>query len=189
MWKTFDCEKVVDFILYGMTLSDRIKRALPKDSINKPDLLAVFAQGHLLKEIVQELSKPFHGKVDCVISPEAVGWVVGAAVATELGVPFIGARKLGNLPYAREAFYHCEKVVLAAYTDYSGREKVIEITRDSMPKSWVLTPEGRKVPSAARVLIVDDWTDTGAGINACRVLIEKLNGTVIGAVTIKDLLN
>jgi len=158
-----------------VTLADRIKKALPRDSINKPDMLAVFAKPDLLKEITQELCNPFRGKVDCVISPEAVGWVLGAAVATELGVPFVGARKLGNLPYAREAFYHCEKVVLAAYTDYSGREKVIEITRDSMkPKS--------------RVLIVDDWTDTGAGINACRVLVEKLNGTVVDAVTVKNLL-
>ena len=156
-------------------LAFRIESALPKDSINKPDLLAVFAQPGLLKEIVLELARPFNGKVDYVISPEAVGWVVGATVATELGVPFIGARKQGNLPYAREAFYHNDKIVLAKYTDYSTREKTIEITRDSIkPKS--------------RVLIVDDWTDTGAGINACRVLVEKLNGTVVDAVTIKTLL-
>lgn len=40
--------------------------------------------------------------VDYVVAPEAMGWVLGAAVATKLGAGFAGVRKLENSVYMNQ---------------------------------------------------------------------------------------
>jgi adenine phosphoribosyltransferase len=152
-------------IVYLVTLEERIKLVIPKDSVGKPDLLPVFGRLSYLKKIAQYLSAPFRGKIDYVAAPEAAGWVLGAAVAAELDIGFIGIRKCGHLPY------DLDKVARVSYTDYSGVEKTIEISRSALkPKN--------------KILIVDDWVETGAAVNAVTGLVKEFDCEVIGIATI-----
>lgn len=47
----------------------------------------------------------FQNKVDYVAAPEAIGWILGTAIAKELGVGFIGVRKGDKLPYAKKRLF------------------------------------------------------------------------------------
>jgi adenine phosphoribosyltransferase len=62
-------------------------------------------------------------------------------------------------------------VLAADFVDYSGQRKVLEIHRG------LLQP-------GARVLLVDEWIETGAQIQAAIHLIEQEGGVVAGIATI-----
>lgn len=95
--------------------------------------------------------------VDVVVSNEARGFIVGAAIAYELGVGFIPIRKKGKLPftcidltYKKE--YECDS---------------IEIHEDAIEQNQ-------------NVLLIDDLLATGGTIKANIQLVEKLGGKIAG---------
>jgi adenine phosphoribosyltransferase len=55
--------------------------------------------------------------------------------------------------------------------DYSGQEKSLEMRVDA-------------IKPGARVLLVDEWIETGAQVNAAIELIESQQGVVVGVATI-----
>lgn len=146
-------------------LRDRVIKTLPRHTTNRYDLLPLFRDNALFSAIVKTLSDHFHDKVDYVAAPEAIGWILGAAIAQELGRGFIGVRKGDHLPYAKKA------IISTRFTDYSGHEKRFE-----MPDNVMI--------SGKRILLVDDWIETGSQMKALITLFETLNCTVIGLATI-----
>jgi adenine phosphoribosyltransferase len=97
---------------------------------------------------------------------DALGFILGTALALKLGAGFIPIRKGGKLPVARDQ----ERV-----TDYSGQEKILELRTNPFP-------------AGTRVLLADEWVDTGAQANAAVALLERAGAVVVGiaAVTIRD---
>jgi len=138
---------------------------LPDHTIGKYDLLTVFSDQKVFAGIVKILARDFRNRVDYVAAPEAIGWILGSALAIELGVGFIGIRKSGRLPYAGD------EIVLVCFTDYSGQEKSFEIVKDS-------------VVNGKSVLIVDDWIETGSQMVAMIELLDKLGCQIVGVATI-----
>src|SRR5574344_1398491 len=116
---------------------NEIRGILPRNSIGKYDLLTIFTHKTVFDKIVKVLSLDFQNKVDYVAAPEAIGWILGTAIAKELGVGFIGVRKGDKLPYAKE------EIISTHFTDYSGQDKSFEISKSSIVRN-------------KRVLIVDD---------------------------------
>ena len=96
---------------------NEIMDILPRNSIGKYDLLTLFAHKTVFDKIVKVLSLGFQNKVDYVAAPEAIGWILGTAIAIELGVGFLGVRKGNKLPYERE------EIISTHFTDYSGQDK------------------------------------------------------------------
>uniref|UniRef100_A0A9J8CNV7 adenine phosphoribosyltransferase n=1 Tax=Cyprinus carpio carpio TaxID=630221 RepID=A0A9J8CNV7_CYPCA len=82
----------------------------------------------------------------------------GSAVAITLGKGFLAIRKAGHL---------CVQTRTQDYSDYSGREKLMEVRVD------VLKP-------GLRVLIVDQWIETGGTMRAAIKLVENQGATVVG---------
>ena len=80
----------------NLELKQKLQSVLTKSEDGKYDLLPVYADPALFAEIVEELAAGYEGQVDYVVAPEAMGWVLGAAVATKLGAGFAGVRKLEN---------------------------------------------------------------------------------------------
>lgn len=97
---------------------NEIRGILPRNSIGKYDLLTIFTHKTVFDKIVKVLSLDFQNKVDYVAAPEAIGWILGTAIAKELGVGFIGVRKGDKLPYAKE------EIISTHFTDYSGQELI-----------------------------------------------------------------
>src|SRR3982074_1607721 len=72
----------------------------PKEGVAFKAFTPLLADPRALKAAVRGLAdyaRPLH--VDCVIAAEARGFLLGPALALELGAGFVLARKPGKLPY------------------------------------------------------------------------------------------
>ena len=72
----------------------------PKPGIVFKDITPLLLDSGALAQAVRELAewaRPL--EVDYVVAAEARGFILGAAVALELGAGFVPARKPGNLPH------------------------------------------------------------------------------------------
>jgi adenine phosphoribosyltransferase len=92
-----------------------------------------------------------------VIGAEARGFLLGPALARELGAGFVLARKPGKLP-----------------SDTVRAEYVLEYGTDA------LELHSDAVASGARVLVHDDLLATGGTAKTLCRLVEQLGGTVAG---------
>lgn len=84
---------------------NEIRGILPRNSIGKYDLLTIFTHKTVFDKIVKVLSLDFQNKVDYVAAPEAIGWILGTAIAKELGVGFIGVRKVISCHTQRRDYF------------------------------------------------------------------------------------
>jgi len=149
----------------NIDLANKILDVIPKDSIEIYDLLPVFEDKKLFTEIVEYLSAPYIGKIDIVASPEAIGWILGVAVAKDLNASFIPLRKGGKLPYSKD------NIISYTYTDDKHDGKIYEIKKDS-------------IIANAKVLIVDEWVEDGATLKCCIGLLSKIECIITGLATI-----
>ena len=114
-----------------------------------PDALA--ASVRLLAEHARALD------VECVVAAEARGFLLGPALALELGAGFVLARKPGKLPY--------ETVSAEYLLEYGSGQ--LELHTDALAN-------GR------RVLVHDDLLATGGTAQTLCELVEQLGGEVVG---------
>ncbi|NWY18784.1 APT1 phosphoribosyltransferase, partial [Aphelocoma coerulescens] len=120
-----------------------------------PSRLYCHPQG--LQDCVADLLQPFQGDaIDMVAGIDAMGFILGAAAAATLRKGFLAIRKAGHL---------CVQTVAQPYTDYSGREKVMEVRTDA-------------ISPGLRILLVDQWVETGGTMRAAIELVERLGGVV-----------
>ncbi|XP_064893019.1 adenine phosphoribosyltransferase-like isoform X1 [Columba livia] len=120
-----------------------------------------------LQDCVADLLQPFQGDpIDMVAGIDAMGFILGAAAATTLRKGFLAIRKAGHL---------CVQTLEQPYSDYSGREKVMEVRTDT-------------ISPGLRILLVDQWVETGGTMRAAIQLVERLGGVVAGvaAICIED---
>ncbi|XP_076138594.1 adenine phosphoribosyltransferase [Alosa pseudoharengus] len=123
----------------------------------------LYCNSQALSDCVQDLLKPFQNEsIDIVAGIDAMGFILGSAVATTLGKGFLAIRKAGHL---------CIDTQTQDYSDYSGREKLMEVRLD------VLRP-------GLKVLIVDQWIETGGTMKAAIQLVEKQGATVVGVAAV-----
>jgi adenine phosphoribosyltransferase len=130
----------------------------PKAGIGFKDITPLMADPGALRESVRllaEYARPLN--VDCVVAAEARGFLLGPALALELGAGFVLARKPGKLPH---------ETVGAAYALEYGEGR-LEIHTDA-------TRHG------SRVLVHDDLLATGGTARALCELVERLGGEVVG---------
>jgi adenine phosphoribosyltransferase len=130
----------------------------PRPGIGFKDITPLMADPAALREAVlrlAEYARPL--QVDCVVAAEARGFLLGPALALELGAGFVLARKPGKLPH---------ETVSAAYELEYG-EAALEMHSDP-------TQHGR------RVLVHDDLLATGGTARALCELVEQLGGEVVG---------
>ncbi|CAM4551717.1 hypothetical protein PO909_003357 [Leuciscus waleckii] len=119
----------------------------------------LYCNSQALSDCVKDLLKPFKNEtIDLVAGIDAMGFILGSAVAMTLGKGFLAIRKAGHL---------CVETRTQDYSDYSGREKCMEVRVD------VLKP-------GLRVLIVDQWIETGGTMKAAIKLVENQGATVVG---------
>jgi adenine phosphoribosyltransferase len=130
----------------------------PKPGILFKDITPLLADAGALADAVSQLAdyaRPL--EVDCVIAAEARGFLLGPALALELGAGFVLARKPGKLPY---------ETVSAEYELEYG-EGQLELHTDA-------------VASGKRVLVHDDLLATGGTAATLCELVEQLGGHVVG---------
>ncbi|KAM6933192.1 adenine phosphoribosyltransferase isoform 2-T2 [Xenentodon cancila] len=123
----------------------------------------LYCNSQALADCVKDLLSPFHSDtIDLVAGIDAMGFILGASVATTLGKGFLAIRKAGHL---------CVETQSENYTDYTSRQKTLEVRLD------VLKP-------GVKVLLVDQWIETGGTMKAAVQLVEKLGATVAGVAAV-----
>ncbi len=113
----------------------------------------------LLDDITAELNPD---DIDVVAGLDAMGFVLAAGIAARIERGFLPIRKAGKL---------CVKTDSVAFSNYSGRTQDMEM----------------RLPAFApgtRVLLVDQWIETGGTMDGAIRLVEQQQGTVAGMVAI-----
>ena len=113
----------------------------------------------LLNDLVLDLKNV---KCDVVAGLDAMGFVLGAALATRLNVGFLPIRKAGKL---------CVDTDSVTFTNYSGRTQDMEVRTPAFL-------------NGTRVLLVDQWIETGGTMDGAIRLIKRQEGIVAGLVAI-----
>ena len=104
----------------------------PEPGIVFKDITPLLADPAGLDSTVSVLAGPWReSQVDAVIGIEARGFILGAAVARELGVGFVPIRKAGKLPGATVRQDYGLEYGCLLYTSPSPRDR----TRSRMPSS------------------------------------------------------
>lgn len=141
----------------------------PKPGVTFKDITPLLGDAQGLRSCVQALAAAGLGVggqpgVDKVMGLEARGFILGGAVALELGVGFVPGRKQGKLPHRTHS------------VDYDleyGRE-TLELHVDA-------------IAPGERVLIVDDVLATGGTARAALDLVSECGGVVHGISVLMEL--
>ncbi len=133
------------------------------DSFAWLDPTSIYINGAAFHDLLDDLQADLEGiEVDVVGGLDAMGFVLGAALAARLGVGFLPVRKAGKL---------CVDTDAVSFTNYSGRTQQMEM----------------RLPAFApgtRVLLVDQWIETGGTMEGAIALVERQEGRVCGLVAI-----
>ncbi len=133
-------------------LKSKVRRISQFKGVVFWDITPLLKDKDALHESIKQIADHFRSEpIDLVVSNEARGFIVGAAVAYELGVGFVPIRKKGKLP--------SKCVELIYKKEYES--DVIEMHEDAIEK-------GQKI------LIIDDLLATGGTVKANIDLVEKL---------------
>ncbi len=137
----------------------------PHEGIMFRDVTTLFADPRGFRMAVDQLLHPYMGRdIDVVVGLEARGFIIGGAIAHQLGKGFVPVRKKGKLP---------GKTIEQPYALEYG-EAVMEMHDDA-------------IQPGAKVLVVDDLLATGGTAEAGIKLLERLGGEVVGCAFIIDL--
>ena len=137
----------------------------PRPGIVFKDITPLLLDATALDQAVSELAalaRPL--SVDLVVAAEARGFILGAALARELGVGFVPARKPGKLP---------SETVSAEYVLEYGID-ALEMHADALA-------------GGIRVLVHDDLLATGGTAAAVCKLVEELGAVVAGCAFLVEL--
>jgi adenine phosphoribosyltransferase len=138
----------------------------PKAGINFYDITPILKNGRALAYTIDTIADHYNSmNIDVVVSMEARGFLFGPAIAYKIGAGFAPVRKLGKLPWDT----HQEEYALEYGTD------TIEMHQDA-------------ILHGERVLIIDDVLATGGTAKAVTKLVKKMDGKIIGAAFVIELM-
>ncbi len=127
------------------------------------DITPLFADYTAFSALLADFDALLRGVAfDLVAGIDALGFILGAALAMRTRTGFVPVRKGGKLPVPAD---------VTDFVDYTGTRKSLELRRDA-------------IAPGARVLVVDEWIETGAQAAAAIRLIEGQKGIVAGIATI-----
>jgi adenine phosphoribosyltransferase len=137
----------------------------PHEGIMFRDVTTLFADPRGFRMCIDQMLHPYAGQpIDKVVGLEARGFILGGAIAHQLGTGFVPVRKKGKLPGT---------TISQDYKLEYG-EAIVEIHYDA-------------IEAGERILLVDDLLATGGTAEAGIKLIERLGGDIIGCSFIVDL--
>lgn len=127
------------------------------------DPTSIYINSTAFTDLLDDLCADLNAdEIDVVAGLDAMGFVLGAALGARLGRGFLPVRKAGKL---------CVDTDKVSFGNYSGRTQDMEM----------------RLPAFApgtRVLLVDQWVETGGTMDGAVRLVERQEGVVAGMVTI-----
>ncbi|ARE42382.1 Adenine phosphoribosyltransferase (plasmid) [Rhodovulum sp. P5] len=127
------------------------------------DPTSIYINSEAFNDLLDDLCAELDADdIDVVAGLDAMGFVLGAALAARLKRGFLPIRKAGKL---------CVDTDKVSYGNYSGR------TQDMEMRTPAFAP-------GTRVLLADQWVETGGTMDGAIRLVERQGGTVAGIATI-----
>ena len=151
------------------TVQDYIRTIVdfPHEGILFRDVTTLFSDPRGFRMAVDQMLHPYAGEqIDKVVGLEARGFILGGAIAHQLGAGFVPIRKKGKLPGA---------TISQEYTLEYGAA-VVEVHDDA-------------IQAGECILLVDDLLATGGTAEAGIKLVERLGGEIMGCAFIVNLPN
>ncbi|MBN2267679.1 MAG: hypothetical protein JW725_05085 [Candidatus Babeliaceae bacterium] len=134
-----------------------------KETKERCDVTPIFENPEVFSNLLGDLIEPFKDiDFNKIAGLDALGFVIGGALAQKNNKGFICIRKGGKLPGA-----HDTVLKTSPFIDYTSTAKSFEINKSSVKKG-------------EKILLVDEWIETGTQMRASVKLIEELGGEIIG---------
>jgi adenine phosphoribosyltransferase len=149
-----------------MIIQDTIRNRpdFPRKGATYRDISPLLNDGAVFRDAIRRLAAAFEGKgVNKIAGIESRGYVLGGALAMQLGVGFLPIRMYGKLPGGSMS---------RPYRKRSGEEHA-EILLDA-------------VKPGDKVVIIDDCLNTGISAETACLLVRDLGGVVVGAAFIAE---
>jgi len=144
--------------LKNLDLKSKIRRIPEFKGVVFWDITPLLKDRDTFKQCIRQLADHYRNEnIDVVVSNEARGFIIGAALAYELGAGFIPIRKKGKLP-----------------------SKCMDLTYQKEYESDTIQIHEDAIEHGQKVLLVDDLLATGGTIKANAELVEKLGGKIVG---------
>ena len=127
------------------------------------DPTSIYINGEAFHDLLDDLIADLETVTcDVVGGLDAMGFVLGSALATRLGVGFLPIRKAGKL---------CVDTDSVSFSNYSGRTQNMEMRKPAFA-------------AGTKVLLVDQWIETGGTMDGAIRLVQRQGGKVAGLVAI-----
>ncbi len=127
------------------------------------DPTSIYINARAFHDLLDDLCESYSGEeVDVVAGLDSMGFVLAAAMAARLGRGMLPIRKAGKL---------CVDTDGVEFSNYSGRTQTMEMRQPAFAPG-------------TRVLLVDQWVETGGTMDGAIRLVERQNGVVAGIVAI-----
>ena len=128
----------------------------------KLDFTTLFRDPKVFRALILDLIKPFrHDDFNKIACPESLGFVLGSAAATELRKGLILIRKSGKLPNIQS------NIARQTFTDYTDAKNSFEVNK-------------ALIEPGDRVLVIDDWVETGGQMKGLTRLLTRRGATIAG---------
>lgn len=150
-----------------MDLKSKIRTVphFPKQGIMFRDITTLLKDAQGFRKVIDDFVQRYTGvPIDVVVGLDARGFILGGAIAHQLGKGFVPVRKAGKLP---------AETVSHEYALEYGTDKV-EIHCDA-------------IKPGDKVLVIDDLLATGGTALAATTLIEKLGGKIVECAFVVEL--
>ena len=150
-----------------MNLADAIRTIpdYPKPGIMFRDITTLLGDAEAFRQAVDEMVEPFKDqRISKVAGIEARGFILGGAIAHQLGAGFVPLRKRGKLPHKTHAVEYALEYGVDA----------MEMHQDACEAS-------------ERVMLVDDLIATGGTAAAAVELLRRGGAAVVAASFVIDL--
>jgi adenine phosphoribosyltransferase len=131
------------------------------------DVWLAFRDGDALATIVRGLVAPWRtSDLTAVVGIESRGFLLGGAAAVELGLGFVAVRKAGSL--------------------FAGDHLREDAARDYRGNRHELLMQQGAIAAGERLLLVDDWIETGSQASAVARLVRASSADLVGITVMVD---
>ena len=149
------------------SLAEELAERIRGGEDGRSDVWRAFADRELFARTVAALAAPLRGeRYTKVAAVEARGFVLGGAVAAHTGAGFVAVRK-------GDGWLPGDLAERVTEPDWQGRTHSLKLQRGALSEG-------------DRVVLVDDWFETGAQALAARALIEETGATLVGMSVVVD---